>query len=604
MVLAGKPSPRILFLVAALAILVAGVGVAYAVVGHGVKLTFSTEVKEPIVVEVVKGMPSSLSPGDEATAEFVIKNTDSRTYLLNLTVELPWEGDGLNDGSGFDVVSLVVGGENKTSDLLDDGVAHIVLQGGETLIADVKVKACGDAPSGPASISLSVTRTVVLNDPPKYIHLSWAVNDVYHTITIMWWTMYDVSGNTVVYDTSHHDNINEYAFKATATTHRVCAYGKCFPGYWHEVTLTGLEPGTTYYFRVGGPGGWSKEFKFRTIAYNQTIKLVFGGDSREPWGSGYELKVHPQAISNYPWSRIWISKAIAAENPDALVFTGDMVESGNKWEEWKAWFQDVTDNLVTSDGRIIPVIAVIGNHEMGSYPNVESTYEWFKGVFANPGNELWFSLDFPYTHLVVLASTGGCVGTWWGPAVSEAQAQVSFLEKDLSNTTARWKIVAFHIPWYDCYESGTGYPSEVYMKYWAPIIEKYGADFVVNGHVHNYMRTWPLRTIDIISVPVDTPWTSVGYKYVYELQHSSENGTTYIVSGSYGAPVDLILKGCACDVRDFMASAHSRHAYTMLTLNATNAVLETKDAAGHVLDEAVYPMIVENFTAPEYNCVS
>ena len=186
MVLAGKPSPRILFLVAALAILVAGVGVAYAVVGHGVKLTFSTEVKEPIVVEVVKGMPSSLSPGDEATAEFVIKNTDSRTYLLNLTVELPWEGDGLNDGSGFDVVSLVVGGENKTSDLLDDGVAHIVLQGGETLIADVKVKAYGDAPSGPASISLSVTRTVVLNDPPKYIHLSWAVNDVYHTMTIMW----------------------------------------------------------------------------------------------------------------------------------------------------------------------------------------------------------------------------------------------------------------------------------------------------------------------------------------------------------------------------------------------------------------------------------
>ena len=595
-----KKTPLIII---TLIILVSIVASMAAYNGNGIGLFFQTTVKEPIILVEKKGLPESMWPGSTATVEFKLSNIHLKPYLVNCTITLPSPGDGLSDGRGFDVLSFTVNGENRTADLLDDGVAHFVIDGGSTVKVTVKIIARGDAPSGPVDIGINVLRSVVLDDPPKYIHLSWAENDVYHTITIMWWTQFDVSGNTVVYDTVSHanDSVDAYRFQATATTHRVCAYGKCFPGYWHEVTLTNLEPGKTYYFRVGGVGGWSQEYKFHTIAPDQPVKIVVAGDSRRPWGEGYELKVHPESLSNYPYSRIWVSKAVAADEPDAVVFVGDMVESGNVWEDWEKWFEDVTDNLVTSDGRIIPIIAVIGNHEMGSYPNVESTYEWFKGLFANPGNELWFSLDFPYTHITVLATTGGCVGTWWGPAIPEAENQTQFLANDLASTNAKWRIIAFHIPWYNCFESGTGYPSEVYMKYWAPIIEQYPGTLVFTGHVHNYMRSWPLKTVKIEEVQVDKPWTKVGYKYVYQLVNNSNEGITYVVAGTWGAPTDPYVKGEACQLRDFIASAYARPMYVLLEINATNIHYMAKDPAGHILDEVTFPYTVTNFTTPEYN---
>lgn len=574
-----------------------------AYINGGIVTKLKVTVTEPISVKVIKELPTTLAPGDEAEMEFLISNTGTKTYLLNCTVVFPSPSDGLGDGKGFDVVYFIVNGEDRTKDLLDDGVAHIALSGGASADVKIRIKAHADVPAGTADITFKVVRSVVLNDPPKYIHLSWAVNDVYHTITIMWWTKYEVSGNTVVYDTEHHEKPSEYKYAARAKVYRVCSekFHKCFPGYWHEVTLYGLKPGTVYYFRVGGPGGWSKEYKFRTLSPDQTLKIVITGDSRRPWGEGMELKREPWAVSNYPWSRIWLAKAIAEEDPDLVVFVGDMVNRGNIWENWAKWFEDVTDNYVTPDGRMIPIVAVIGNHEMGSYPNVESTYEWFKGLFANPGNELWFSLDLPHTHLTVLATTGGCVATWWEPMVKEAEEQVKFLEEDLAHAKERWKIVAFHVPYYDCFPSGTGYPSEVLLKYWAPIIEKYGVDFVFCGHVHNYMRTWPLKTVKIEEVPVNKPWTKVGYKHIYELKKSSEEGTTYVVVGTAGAPIDLYIKGSACDIRPFMAQARARHLYVLLEINETNVHYVAKDARGLVWDEVTYPFIVETFTTPTYN---
>ncbi len=593
---------RSTLVIALIVALVAAPLATYAVmINYGIVIKSRVTIKEPIKVYEIRGLPSTMTPGSEAVMKFIVLNNGNRPYLVNISVVLPWSWDKVNDGRGFDVVKLLVNGQDRTWDLYNDGVAHLVAEPYKPVLVTLYVKACGDVPAGSYNIGIRVVRSVVLDDPPRYIHLSWAVNDVYHTITIMWWTRYDVSGNTVVYDTVHHDQISQYRFKANATVLRVCAYGKCFPGYWHEVTLKNLKPGTIYYFRVGGPGGWSKELKFRTIKPGQTIKLVFSGDSRRPWGNGYELKIHPNIISNFPWSRIWVAKAIAKENPDAVVFVGDMVEEGNNWTEWVKWFKDVTDNLITKDGRVIPIVAVIGNHEMGEWPNIESTYAWFKGLFANPGNELWFALDFPYVHLVALATTGGCVATLWGPMLKEAEEEVGFLNSTLATTHARWKVVAFHVPYYSCYATGTGYPSELLLKYWAPIIEKYHVNFVINGHVHNYMRSWPIKTIKIEPVPVNKPWTKVGYKAIYELVRNSSQGTTYVVVGTWGAPTDPYIKGSACQIRPFMAQAYARPMYVVITFNATNAVYVAKDTAGHILDKVIFPYVVSNFTTPEYN---
>ena len=434
---------------------------------------------------------------------------------------------------------------------------------------------------------------------PSQIHLTWATNDVYHTMTVSWWTL-ERGTSVVLYDTVPHEGaIGLYANRAEGVSQRVAD----FKGWYHDAELTGLTTGTTYYFVCGGPAGWSDEHSFRTIDEEEGVSFILGGDSRRPYAAA-EIKSSPTAISNWPYARDWVSTTMAGEDPDFVVFIGDMVNSGNDQEQWANWLEMVQERWVTPDGRMIPIVPVIGNHEMGAYPDEESSYEFFTGIFALPGNELWYSLDFPDLHVTVLCTTGGCVATWWPPAEEEAEDQVEWLESDLGESDAEWKVVAFHIPYYSSFVTGTGYPSELYLKHWASIIEDpaYGVDIVATGHVHNYMRSWPIRTMKIedVGLEPDLPWSGEGYLAVYELEEESSDGVTYIVQGCWGAPTDPYEEGTDCDIRDFMAEAAARPSYTLAELISGGLYIVTKDTDGNVLDDFTLPYTGLD-PPPEYN---
>jgi len=432
---------------------------------------------------------------------------------------------------------------------------------------------------------------------PSQVHLSWSENDVYHTMTAMWHTKARAESK-VRYDLHPHNSWEDYDEKALGKAHEVRPaydrHGKKiktkFSGFYHEVELSGLKPGTTYYFRVGSPDSFSQEWCFKTIGTHENVKFVVGGDSRRMYEGE---RRHPLSVSNWPENRNKITGAAASEDPDFIVFIGDMVLEGANQEHWNNWF-GMMQELLVKDGRMIPIVAVIGNHEMGKHPDTESTYDWFTGLFANPGNELWYSLDFPNLHLTILSATGGCIGTWWEGAEEEAPKQASWLEADLAGSRARWKLVAFHVPYYNCRSAGTGYASEVYLRDWAEVIEdpQYEVDLVACGHVHNYMRSFPLRT-EIEEVAVEKRWTNVGYRAIPEISPSSEEGVSYIVQGGWGAPTDPYLEWGRCKVRDFMAAYTSVHSYTLIELEHGKLYLSTRDFNGKVYDEQVFPYYVE-----------
>jgi len=443
---------------------------------------------------------------------------------------------------------------------------------------------------------------------PRLVHLSWSENDVYHTMTAVWWTAEEAESR-MVYDTASHEDAADYQFSADGVTYHIAPqvdrHGNpittSFPGYFHEVNLTGLEPGTLYYFRVGGNGMWSREWSFRTIGLDEDVKFVVGGDSRRPYAA-VEIKRNPYSISNWPYARDWVTIMAAQENPDFVWFLGDMVNSGNSWENWQNWLESMEENLVTADGRMIPIVGVIGNHEMGAYPDVESTPAWFQGIFANPGDELTFALDFPNLHLTSLNTTGGCIGTWWEPAEDEALAQKDWLEADLQASVAAWKLAGFHVPYFNCYEQGTGYASEPFLVHWAEIFQENGADAVFAGHVHNFMRSWPISITEVITT-TDTQYADYKAWAVYTMTHSSEDGVTYVVQGTWGAPTDPYIKGDECDLRDFMAAANAIPSCTIVEVGGTEALtMTTKTISGDVLDQVTLPYTTVEFEVPEYNC--
>ncbi|MCX6632188.1 MAG: metallophosphoesterase, partial [Candidatus Solibacter sp.] len=70
---------------------------------------------------------------------------------------------------------------------------------------------------------------------------------------------------------------------------------------------------------------------------------------------------------------------------------------------------------------------------------------------------------------------------------------LEWLENDLANTRAQWRVAFFH---------QTPYPTEHHVddpidiaarNLFVPILERYGVQVVFAGHEHNYQRTKTLR---------------------------------------------------------------------------------------------------------------
>jgi len=337
----------------------------------------------------------------------------------------------------------------------------------------------GEFSGQPAAVDSSF-----MSDSPENIHLTWE-DDTSTTITVTWQTSFGISGDSVLFDVvSRGGESTLYSYSASGTNHSYSGSS----GYIHDVKLTGLTPDTVYYFVCGGDmGGWSDERGFRTApSVSSHVRFVVGGDSRTDWVE-----------------RDKISQAMAEFNPAFAINFGDLVNDGTIQSDWNSWFTDVHENWIGENGLIIPVIPVLGNHE---YPNDAST-KYFE-QFALPGNERWYSYDWgPDIHIT-------CLDCYSSPSGE----QLAWLENDLAtHANYLWKFVMFHEP---TFVSGTHDPWEPGLIYWVPLFDEYHVNIVFNGHEHNYQRSYPLNWIESQA----------------ETQAYS-NGTVYIVSGGWGAPL-------------------------------------------------------------------
>jgi predicted phosphodiesterase len=238
-------------------------------------------------------------------------------------------------------------------------------------------------------------------------------------------------------------------------------------GRHHNVTLTGLSPGTTYYYRVPGfkegdihqfttgPAA-AQPFTFAAISDTQGPRTSFGTVAA--------------AMANYEF--------------DFITHSGDWVEEESNNFMWNEFF--------THAGPLVarrPIMGVRGNHEL--YFDAQATN--FRRLFDYQYIEdretggLYHSLNFSNAHFVFLDNFDNetynkrnafQTGTYM------STAQLEWLQADLSrNQGINWIFVFQHV---SVFTSGDFYYNKLMEEQLLPIFYEYEVDAVFSGHDHNY----------------------------------------------------------------------------------------------------------------------
>lgn len=136
-----------------------------------------------------------------------------------------------------------------------------------------------------------------------------------------------------------------------------------------------------------------------------------------------------------------------------------------------------------------------GNHEVeqdGPPPATQIQFMAYNARMRMPSAEanahagnLYYSWEAAGVHFVMLNSY---------MAFNKSSTQYAWLAQDLAKvdrTVTPWLVVCMHAPWYNSNVKHHDEPEETDMrKSMEPLINEYGADLVLAGHVHAYERMY------------------------------------------------------------------------------------------------------------------
>jgi hypothetical protein len=331
----------------------------------------------------------------------------------------------------------------------------------------------------------------------------------------------------------------------------------------HTVELTGLTGDTHYAFRFGRLttretdgafifNAYGTLHKFRTLpaTLSRPVRFVSGGDIYG--GSTTDLMAN-------------MCRAAARQDPDFALLGGDIAYVNNEPKAANRWFNFFTiwgETMMTTDGRIIPVVPAIGNHEAhgdtydirgGSPTRGVSTDRalFFYTLFSFPGRPGYNALDFG-NYLSVVALDSFHTNPVPGP-------QTDWLRETLANRrNVPYVVPMYHVPAYPSYRPFAGAVSVAIRANWVPLFDEAGVRFVFENHDHTYKVTHPLRG---------------GEK--------NEAGTRYLGDGAWAVNTRTLPP---LETRPYLARAHEKNHVQVVTLTKDRADFRAIDPSGEEFD--------------------
>lgn len=305
---------------------------------------------------------------------------------------------------------------------------------------------------------------------PSTLYLTY-LHDPTSSITIQWHTD-ELADSSLFYRAEGED---DNAWKEASgsyqqpTNHPLCI---------HTVELNHLLPDTAYLFRFSPQ---SPAHLFRTLpkTLSRPVQFVVGGDAYYYFQLFHKMNV-----------------AISKKEPDFVVLGGDIAYTlgrstffrGKDWEvrRWQTFFKEWSDQMIASDGRIIPILPVVGNHDINKKAKAENRENLLFTFFAFPPNHITYRcLTFgDYLDLLLLDTNH---------YASITGSQKNWLRSSLKASSARYKFAAYHVAAYPGYYSFSSPVAEKIRTHWVPLFEEFQLSGAFEHHNHVYKRTYPLK---------------------------------------------------------------------------------------------------------------
>ena len=427
-----------------------------------------------------------------------------------------------------------------------------------------------------ASISLGIQARAAEAGSEKFdplaLYLTWQ-GDPTKTMTIRWHSMPDDERKDVV----EYQRFNETSWDSTAWDSKEgCHYRMVFSDrIVHVVELDSLDSGTVYWFRLGKD---SAVFKFRTMpdSLTEEVRFIVGGDT-------YGRKELHQYITVWKkewWSRLmfWKEKSsyydifrktnlqASKKSPMFVVIGGDFTYSDGdsaRVKRWYRWLDAWKKDMVTCDSLLIPLVPVIGNHEVVNNKNKKEWHKpdkpfdpakyapYFYNLFIPPDSSSYKVLDFGNYMRLILLDSGH---------TNFVHEQKEWLKRTLKARQAQtvlYKFAAYHVPAYPSAYCRSFYEpiSDSIRTYWVPLFERFGLDVAFEHHDHTYKRTHPI---------------------LKNKRHSE--GVVYLGDGAWGKLRDPHPN------RWYLAKAEKKYHFILVTLQKDKALFEAIDNDGQVFD--------------------
>ncbi|MGL4624086.1 MAG: metallophosphoesterase [Culicoidibacterales bacterium] len=279
----------------------------------------------------------------------------------------------------------------------------------------------------------------------------------------------------------------------------------------HQVVIDGLQPGTTYYYRVGDAttGIFTDTATFETAQTNDdAFTFLNFADTQSMLESEYEQwgAIVEEAFSLYPEAKF-------------ATHAGDMVDNGKNELQWQ-WFL----NKPQADLMNTSIVTASGNHEDSG----EAHTKHFN-IQDLPVQDLetgaYYKVDYGNV-LVMVVNTNNL-----GDDQALSADQVEWLTQTANESDAKWKIIQTHkAP----YSNGSHYKDAdviAIREQFDSLMTALDIDFVLEGHDHTYARSEYLVNGEIETDLIKETREINGATYETAM---NPQGTVYAITGTTG----------------------------------------------------------------------